>query len=636
MTDPLNPKYIPLTKQARFAEAARLVVDKGWTQEKAAQEVGVSRPRLSPYVAALRDKRNARIAEAVSKQAVSPVGLQEKRRVPDFWTFFDMYFGHWICPDCDIHHEPKEFHRELIQLDEDPTRHQVIANLPPFHAKTFYVTILKTVHRIIEDPNIRNILISKSDDFARTFLKSIDDILTKTELYGDGPNLITDWGPFKPDDRSSVWNQNQIYVCGRTSAEKDPTIQVLGIRGQLYGRRADRIVGDDIADTENQANAEQVQKQLKWLLKMGASRLGKKGKLYVIGTRIQPGDIYSFLRKLAGWYVIAYSAILDMENEEVLWPEHAPFDYVLQHKSNLSAADFQLIWQNIEGVGETTSWNEEMIEMAKDPTRMLGHFLPGWRLIAGLDLAGGGKGSGYTAGILQGVDLRTRRRYLVDVFNVKSMRPPALKQQILDWNDIYPIYSWKVENNGLQSNLVQYNTEIVEELASRGTRVEGHHTGSNKWDPQFGVESCAPLWSANMVSVPWGNAPTIHAFQPFMDQILGFPLVVPFDLAMAYWFSELGVRELLDRDHLPMFDGRRHVPQRIKRRRRIVNLRTGEVESVPLAAQRPGVKALGIGQMGDPRLLSGRMMPHEEALEETEDAEETHFVNVQKSHRRAA
>ncbi len=53
-------------------------------------------------------------------------------------------------------------------------------------------------------------------------------------------------------------------MCSRTSTEKDPTVQALGIGGQVYGARANLIILDDCVTG---ANAHEWAKQLEWIQK---------------------------------------------------------------------------------------------------------------------------------------------------------------------------------------------------------------------------------------------------------------------------------------------------------------------------------------------------------------------------------
>ena len=619
-------KYAKWSKQRRFEAAVLRVLDDGWTQTEASKEYEVSRQHLNKKVKIAREERDARVDAAKARINISPLGLDEKRRVGTFEEFDQRYFGHWVCPDCDKHHEMPQFHRDMAEACHSEA-HRVLINLPPYHSKSTNVTVKDTIYSLVKNPNLRTLIVSKSLPFARTFLHSINELLCNTDLYeGAGGNLIEDWGPFKPEGSQSVWNQEAIYVAGRQTAEKDPTVQVLGVGAQIYGRRADVIKFDDVATLDNQRNPDRVAAMLEWIDKEALSRIGKKGKAIWVGTRVSPGDIYSSLANRPGYKVLRYSCIQDDTNEEVLWPDHFPYDQALIHRSEMRPADFQLVYQNVDIPGLGASFTQEMLDVCKDTSRTVGHYESDWRLIAGLDPAGGNKDSGYTAFSLIGVDLRTGKRFLVDQVAVKSMKAPQMKDQIISWTERYPLFEWRVENNGLQSQLVQYNTEIIQYLAKKGVRVVPHTTHKNKWDPQFGVESLAPLMTAEMFSIPWGNAPTCKMFQPVIEEFVSFPMGMLSDRVMSTWFADLGCRDLLDRAHLPLFNERMKVPNRVRRRRHVVDFQGQDVRKVQLKDQRAG--HMSRGQWGYRRSTLSTPLPHSE-VEEHDEEQGPEFVNVE-------
>jgi phage terminase large subunit-like protein len=586
----MNKKYDKLTKARRFDIACKLVVDEGWTQGKAAAEVGVSRQQLNLHLKDFRQQREDRIEQAKANAAagIGALGVNEKRRVPPFEEFERMYFGHLQCPDCGCRHDMPSFHREIVDALESDSR-RTLVNIPPYHSKSTLVTVKHTIYDIARDPNHRTIIVSKSGPFAKTFLKAISDILSNPDLYiGAERNLIEDWGPFREEGHSQRWSANQFYVAGRVTAEKDPTVLAIGAGEQIYGRRADTIKFDDIAVVENQSNPDRVQGMLGWIDKEALSRIGKSGRAIWVGTRVMPGDIYSFLGQRTGYKVIRYPCIVDDTLEETLWPEHFPYDQALIHRSEMKPADFQLVYQNVDIPGVGASFTPEMIESSKDTSRVVGQFDPAWRMIAGLDPAGGNKDSGFTAMTVVGVDLETGHRYLVDQVAVKSMKAPQMKEQMLEWSSRYPLSEWRVEVNGVQSQLVQYDRELVKELALRGVRVVPHTTHRNKWDATFGVESMAPLFAAGLMSIPWGNAPSARTFQPLIEELLAFPMGRTTDRVMSLWFTHIASKEVLERPHLPMFDERMRVPKRVRSRRKIVDFSANRVNRVPLHDQRAG------------------------------------------------
>ena len=586
------PKYKNMPKAKRFEEGVRLHLAEGYSQGEAAKAVGVSRQQLNLHCQKARKAQEERVAAAKERMASGggALGLNERRRVPPFEEFERMYFGHLECPDCGVRHDMPGFHKEIVDALESDAR-RILVNIPPYHAKSTLVTVKHTVYDIVRNPNVRTIVVSKSEPMANRFVSAVANILTNPDLYiGANHDLIADWGPFRKTEGrgDQKWSAGSFFVAGRVSAEKDPTVLALGVGQQIYGARADKIKFDDIATLENSRNPERIAALLEWIDKEALSRIGKSGKAIWVGTRVSAGDIYSILGNRNGYRVVRYPCIVDDSSELTLWPEHFPYEQALIHRSEMKPADFQLIYQNVDVPGLGASFTPEMIDACKDQQRVVGHFEPHWRLIAGLDPAGGNKDSGFTAMTLVGVDPGTGMRYVIDQTAVKSMKAPEMKAQILEWSDRYPLSEWRVEVNGVQSQLVQYDRELVAKLAQRGVRVVPHTTHRNKWDPQFGVESMAPLFEAQLVSIPWGNAPSARVMQPLLEELVGFPMAVTQDRVMSLWFTHIGAKEFMERQTMPLFDRRMRVPKRIARNRRVVDFDRREVRNVPLRTQQPG------------------------------------------------
>lgn len=109
--------------------------------------------------------------------------------VPDFPAFCERYldtklFWHhlqWF--DLLEGKEPRDLHprQRYVKGDED----QILVNTPPEHAKSTTLTVNYVVWRIVQDPNVRILLISKTQDMAKKFLLSIKERLAESEAYLD-------------------------------------------------------------------------------------------------------------------------------------------------------------------------------------------------------------------------------------------------------------------------------------------------------------------------------------------------------------------------------------------------------------------------------------------------------------------
>lgn len=574
MLVPLDGRFARAGWDKRFAHGVKLVLDQGYTVSQAARLVGVSRHRLSEKVTAER-KRRKEAARAV----LQPALVTETRRVGTFEEFDRRYFSRWTCADCARHHDMPDFHREIVDRLQDPNVHRLLVNLPPYHAKTTLVSVKHTIYKLVSNPNHRRIVVSRSREFAQDIVHLVTQFLTVPELYGDGPNLIHDWGPFQA--QGQPWTRTAIWVHGRMSHDKDPSLLALGVGGQIYGRRADDIVLDDVATVDNQRSPASVTKMLDWLLKEVTSRVGKQGRIIVLGTRVWPGDIYWHLSQLPGWEVLRFSCITDEASRTTLWPEHFPWEQAERLRAEMSHEQWQLVYQNVELPGAAAVFSTDAVESCKDPERTRGHWEADWRLVAGVDLAGPTASSGYTSVTVLAVDPETGKRYLVDWYNQRSMKAPEIVELIRNIADAYPLREVRVEANGLQAQILQYNEELVRYLAANGVRLSPHVTsGSNKWDPRFGVEGLAPLFEQQMVSIPWRTAQDRSLFEPLLQQFLLFPLGAVDDGVMSFWIANLALREGAGRARLPLFSSRLRVPARVARRRVVVDFANREVVPV--------------------------------------------------------
>lgn len=525
--------------------------------------------------------------------------------------------------------------KEVVPVGDRPGRCITVAHpsemflagramIPTGNSKSTVVTVWDTVRKLARNPNLRIGIISAQAEFASAFLNSIRRMLEDPELYARSKrNLIDDWGPFIPEGRGG-WAANSITVAKREGAEKDPSVIAQGFGSHIYGRRFDEIKYDDVATLANQRNPETVAKMIHSIETEHLNRVGKTGRVIWVGTRVNPGDIYSVFGQRPAYKVIRYPAILNEQSQEVLWPEHVPFSYLETLRGEMDPVTFQLVYQNVEMPGLHASFTQEMLDNCKDTTRSLGHYESTWKLVAGLDPAGGGEWAGYTSFTLLAIDLATSRRYLVDQVAVKSMKAPQILQQMRDWTEQYPISKWVVEANGLQGQLFQYNVELVQWLAARGVQLVPHVTGAhNKWDQQFGVETIAPLMHQGLVSIPWGTAPTAAKVQPTIDEFVQFPMGQTTDRVMSWWFAELGIREYMRAMATPMFDERRRVPARVRKRRHVVSFGKGRID--PMPDPRRGAVYSGMTQ---DRFEVGRPLPPGEVSPWQPDEEEEKVANV--------
>ena len=133
---------------------------------------------------------------------------------------------------------------------------------------------------------------------ASRFLGEIKFKLTSPQ-YREMHMRFAPEGGWKDPDNS--WTQTAIYVKGK-GGDKDPTVQALGLKGQIYGARSDVIILDDIVTSKN---AGEIGTQMILLDREIESRLPSEqeggGLLLALGTRVAPQDIYRHLIDVVGY-----------------------------------------------------------------------------------------------------------------------------------------------------------------------------------------------------------------------------------------------------------------------------------------------------------------------------------------------
>ena len=531
------------------------------------------------FVSAVERVRNLRNGVA---------GPKPVREVLSFPEFSEKYLDAKVFPhmqnvvDLIEGNDPSWVHPSMVF--EKGERDLVMVNMPPEHAKTTSITINYVVYRICMDPNIRVILVSKTAEMAKKMLYAIKTRLTHPRYEA----MIEAYAPLGGFDKDSeAWNQTMIYVSdnARDSGEKDPTVQALGIRGHIYGARADLIILDDTVDL---TNAHEFEKQIDWLQSEVISRISASGSMLVVGTRLASKDLYRELRdesrypdEDSPWSYLSMPAVLEFNDKEkdwvTLWPRsnqpepgskietqeadaegfYAKWDgpRLSKKRRRVSPRAWAMVYQQ-QQVSEDAIFSPDALKAAINGNRMAGPIpkgmvgqringMDGLIIVAGLDPAT----SGHTAAVVMGLDIQTQKRYLLDVYNKAGITPEAMRDMIKELTVKYRISEWRIERNGFQGFLV-HDRELNEFCSTRGTIIKPHFTGQNKHDTDFGVASMTSLFSNWQNKNQLIELPSTHgqeSCKQLVEQLVTWapdaPKTQKTDIVMAMWFAELSCRD---------------------------------------------------------------------------------------------
>jgi hypothetical protein len=503
--------------------------------------------------------------------------------------------------------EPRWIHPAMIY--EPGAANRVLINVPPEHAKSTVITINYVTYRIATDPNVRIIIVSKTQGMARKFLSAIKTRLSHPSWIklqmAFGPN-----GGYKAD--SPTWSADMIYLgAGRDSGEKDPTVQALGFGSQIYGARADLIILDDVVMN---SNSHEWEKQIEWLQKEVITRLGRHGKLLIVGTRVAPVDLYKQIRDGSNWTggkspftYCAMPAVLEFDekpaNWKTLWaktdrPEggndepdaeglYPKWDgpALFTRRSEVAPSIWAMVYQQ-EDVTEDSIFSPSAIAGCVNGMRKRGPLKPGAAghpknvegyTIIGLDPAM----AGATAAVAITYNRADGRIYILDCANMTEPTPMKIRELIEEWVQKYKPQELRIEINAHQKAYA-LDDELRNWLAAHGCQLNSHFTGKNKWDTSFGVASMASLFGTtrdgrfqdnNLIEIPSNEGS--EGLKALVQQLITWKPETrnATDCVMALWFAVIKVRELMQKgSKLTQYTNNRWATRQQRQQRYSINL----------------------------------------------------------------
>jgi len=427
---------------------------------------------------------------------------------------------------------------------------------PVGHGKTQQI-IGRALYTLGKNPSTRIGMICGTEDQAIDRVQSIGQhIIGNSRLHEIFPDL-------KPSsDPRDSWSSREITVERKTVA-KDPSVRAFGANSsKIQGARLDKIIMDDVLDEKNTRTPEARKKVLKWFDVKVFTRLPPdgSGSVEVIGTPWHSEDLLHVLSERKTWGSQVWSAVLNpddpQEEWEALWPEVVTVERLISlantilsnafmrkyccRSRNEETARFQLDWiQNAFWLGR----NKRMLDR-KPRIGRAGRALP---CFTGVDL-GIGQREEHDLSVIFTAALRPdNKRQVIDIQSGRWTGPEIVQRIIrtqlrFDSRVI-------VESNAAQKYITQFTID-------QGIPVEAFHTGRNKHDENYGVESIAIEMRAGLWIFPaneQGEANDSELRMLSRGMLDYTPTDHTSDHLMAMWFVRESIRSHLAREEA---DGR--------------------------------------------------------------------------------
>jgi hypothetical protein len=365
------------------------------------------------------------------------------------------------------------------------------------------------------------------------------------------------------------------------------------VLSDFTSKNCDLVICDDIVTEENSATREQREKlkskfetsvqtgpQSKWTYRRSPQGWYESSKclavppdvswprdinyerIVVCGTRFHPQDLYNKLEKDPTYKRLYFDCWKNQDETAPLWPGQWTKLGLDRERRSLGVLSFNKRYRNIAiDEGELAFRREWMrggtlhdVEFpgCLDESRSFGDFDPKWFKVLGFDPASGSKTkwSSWPSFSVLGVDPEEtpQKRYLIDIYR-SQMGFDDILSVILDGNPnkglpgFWKEYHYdlaKVEANSYGTWVLE-NDRMKEAQLEKGLVIQAHYTGRNRVDPETGVMSMGRMFMDGLVSIPYKTASDQVKAAEFLEEFELFPKGF-YDLVMATWFAELGIR----------------------------------------------------------------------------------------------
>lgn len=229
---------------------------------------------------------------------------------------------------------------------------------PRDHGKTEIFVVSYPLRMVVNDPDIRILIVQKTGTEAKKAVSVIKTELEENEelradytahwrqVVGE-PDIVNKAGMI--DDKAGAWQQQRIYVK-RNRRGKDPTVEAVGVGGAITGGHFDIIICDDILDDENTKTEDRCNKIINWFFGTITQLREPHTKLIVVGTiKTMMRNLYSELMNNPTWNVTIRSALLSHTPDEI---EYTPKFELIDGKEVLTdvevhTPDVQVMWPTV-------------------------------------------------------------------------------------------------------------------------------------------------------------------------------------------------------------------------------------------------------------------------------------------------
>jgi len=208
--------------------------------------------------------------------------------------------------------------------------------------KTSSLSIPYAIGRLLQDPELRIFIGSRTTHYAKAILKEIKGHL-------ESERLVEIFGEQRSEDK---WEETEANVRGKKRVTKEASLTALGAESSVTGRHADILIIDDLVDEENARTKSQRERIKTFYYKTLDPCLEPGGERKIIGTRYHPHDLYGWLmandmRHSTQIIPALHERVADDGETEYASaaPERFPVRFLMKKREKLPAIVWSSQWQ---------------------------------------------------------------------------------------------------------------------------------------------------------------------------------------------------------------------------------------------------------------------------------------------------
>lgn len=347
-------------------------------------------------------------------------------------------------------------------------------------------------------PGVR---ISRELSFRRGFLFSFSqtqatDLLEILKLTIEENDDLAE--VLYPDNnKRDGWGKTDI-VCKNGSR-----LTTKGFGSSVRGAHPGFIIVDDGLKDNVIYSSEQRQKSIDYFHSVIMNMIVPGGQVGVVGTPFHANDLYGDLKSKSGWHVREYPAIFP--DGRILWRERWNFDGLMEKKETQGNLIFSRENLVKPVTNESTIFPIEVIKRAyvgMDDYTFVNNrasFKKKFdKVVTGIDFSiSSSVGADYTVMITAGIDDKEN----IWLMNITRFKGKKFSEQM---------GAMKMINNNFQPDIMILENNVfqqifVDEANRLGMPVEGHTTGTNKYDLKNGLPGLAILFERGKIKIPRGD-----------------------------------------------------------------------------------------------------------------------------------